>query len=1015
MTGQWQIYFDNFRLDVKNETFWQGGEVVALRPKAFMLLRYLVERPGQLVTKKEILDALWPDCHVGDCVLKQCVSEIRKILGDEANMPRFVETAHRRGYRFIGRITNAGTGISEQWPNGDKERKQEPNLRDSLLVGRDSELAFLQHSMESALAGARQVVFITGEQGIGKTSLVNTFLDSRLPVGGRRSKSKSGNDQPQAWIARGQGIEIHGSGEAYMPLFEALTGLYQQHNHARLAATLSKHAPLWLLQMPSLVSAAKLEALQRATLGATPKRMLREIAEAFEALTVDVPLVLVLEDLHWSDHSTLNFISYLGQRSTPARLLLIGTYRPSEAMSKGHSITTIKQDLQMHRQCQELALELLNEHAVAEYLAARFPGNRFPQGIETWVHRRTEGNPLFMVNLIDHMVGQRSIICEDGYWNLSIGLETADTEVPTTIQEMIENKIKRCSPQEQEILEAGSVEGVEFSASALAAVLDKKVARIEALCEGLAQRRRFLRSESSHKLPDGSLATRFAFIHALYQRTFYQRLPQTRKCELHRRMGEYLERANYRDLNNLAARLAMHFEQGGDCNRAIHYYQLAAEVAVRRFTENEAVQLARQGLRLLELAQNAPEGALQELKLQIALGRALTVIQGFGSEDAKSAFGRAQELCQQSGAMIPLFSAYLGLWRFYGIRGEAARARELGAQLLQLAHVEQDPTMLSEAYGAMGNNVMAQGEFAQGLEHLEKSIVFGNLQERDADRYLYGRDPGISSRCIAALAKWELGYPDQALKIMEEALGLASEMDHPEGYVFAHLFAAHLHRRRREIKRVLKQVEIALTCARQRGLVHWVASGTSVYGWALAKQGFVNEGIEKIRQSLDAQRAIGSEHPQSMVLAMLAEALMDAGQVEEGLFAVEEALAAVHRTGVCNYEAEIYLLKGELLFQKLGIGQALEEIEECLRRSIEIARQQQARSVELRSTMALTRLWQKLGRQDEAHRKLTKIYEWFSEGFDTADLQEAKELLQQLCEQSNASKNNTQLNRAETY
>ena len=1014
MTGQEQIFFDNFRLDIRNEILYRGEEIIPLRPKAYDLLRYLVQRPSQLIGKKEILDAIWPECHVGDCVLKQGVAEIRKILGDEAKKPRFIETAHRRGYRFIGEVKSPDLADSGQLANDDKNKIPARRLKDFQLVGRDSELAELNYLLEKALAGERQVVVVAGEQGIGKTALVNAFLDGDFFHRAPGSNSKVGKFQDQVLVARGQCIEIRGSGESYMPLFEALNWLARKGIRSQLVTVLSKYAPLWLLQMPSLVRAGKLEKLQRATFGATRKRMLREIVEALEALTTDMALILVLEDLHWSDQSTLNFISYLAQRPAPARLLVIGTYRSLEVTHKGRSIISLKQELQVRGQCRELLLEPLDETALTEYLTMRFPGNRFPSGISAWIHRRTEGNPLFMVNLIDHMVGQKSIVHENGYWTLTVDLEEAEIDVPGTIQAMIENKVQRCSPQEQEVLGAGSVEGVEFSKSVLAEVLDRQVAWIEAICEGLARRHLFIQSEFVQPISDKGSITCYRFIHELYQKILYRRLQQTRRRELHRRLGKYLERVNSENLEMHAARLAVHFEKGEELDSAIKYYQLAADAALRRFAEDEAAQLARLGLRLIDRAQQTPECALQELELQIVLGKALASTQGFGAVEAKDAFDRAQELCRQSGAITPLFSAFLGLWRGCGIRAESERARDLGTELLQLANMEQDPIMLNEAYCAVGNNMMAQGEFASALEYFEKGIAFGNLQEKDTDRYLYGRDPSISSHCGAALANWELGFPDRGLHNIIEALALTREDRYPEGYVFAHIFAAHLHRRRRESTKSLNQIKMALACAHQRGLVHWIASGSSIYGWALAKQGFVNDGKEKIRQALDAQRAIGSEHSRSMTTAMLAEVLMDSGEVEEALVTVEEALNAVLRTGVCNCEAEIYLLKGRLLLRKLGIEQGLEQAETCFRRSIEVARRQQAKSVELRGTIAIARLWQKLNRHVEAYRALTEIYNWFTEGHDTTDLKEAQALIEQLGKKSKGPANPARMKGSES-
>src|SRR5262245_46771427 len=368
------ILFAPFRLDLRNQCLWRDGRVITLTPKAYAVLMCLVERHSQLVTKEELLNAVWPETYVTDAALKVCIGELRKALGDDARQPRFIETAHRRGYRFIGPITKAR----------DEERQSAPPITTSAttsgrfsvplrlrispprdLVGREANLAQLSGWLERAMEGERQVVFITGEAGIGKTTLVESFLLSAAR-------------DPQVWIAHGQCLEQYGVGEAYLPVLEAVSRLCQEPGRERLIELLRRRAPTWLRQMPWLVSAADQEAFERESAGATRERMLREMAETIEALTVKTPLVMALEDLHWSDYSTLDLISYLARRREPARLLLIGAYRQADVISSGHPLKGVQQELKMSRRCAELALEFLSEAAVGEYLAARFPDGRLP-------------------------------------------------------------------------------------------------------------------------------------------------------------------------------------------------------------------------------------------------------------------------------------------------------------------------------------------------------------------------------------------------------------------------------------------------------------------------------------------------------------------------------------------------------------------------------------------------------------------------------------------------------------
>jgi DNA-binding winged helix-turn-helix (wHTH) protein len=407
--GTRQFYFASFRLDPANEQLWEGEALVPVRPKLFAVLRCLVEHAGRLVTREELLRAAWPTTVVSDSVLRGTIRELREVLRDDATAARFVETVPHRGYRFLAPVTAA---VSPGQPSQAPVRKPEgrahrssplpiPDIRRRTLdvvrlVGRDAELIRLHRSWEKALQGERQVVFVTGEPGIGKTTVVDAFLAAIAP--------------PGAWVTWGQCVEHYGVGEAYLPVLEAFGRLCRQPQGQSVIGLLHRHAPTWLVQMPALLGDDELESLQRRVQGATRERMLREMADALEALAHDTPLVLVLEDLHWSDSSTLDLISVVAQRREPARLLLLATYRPADLIMSQHPLRALKQELQVHRRCEELPLGFLNVEEVTRYLAARFSRQHFPPGLGPILHRSTEGSPLFMVNLVDDWVRQGLLV-----------------------------------------------------------------------------------------------------------------------------------------------------------------------------------------------------------------------------------------------------------------------------------------------------------------------------------------------------------------------------------------------------------------------------------------------------------------------------------------------------------------------------------------------------------------------------------------------------------------------------
>jgi predicted ATPase len=420
-------------------------------------------------------------------------------------------------------------------------------------------------------------------------------------------------------------------------------------------------------------------------------------------------------------------------------------------------------------------------------------------------------------------------------------------------------------------------------------------------------------------------------------------------------------------------------------------------------------------LELLKALPDTPERAQQELTLQVTLGLALITAKGQAAPEVERTYTRALELCRQIGETPQLFPVLAGLRRFYVGRGDFHTARELGEQLLRLAQRAHDSALLTEAHYSLGNVLFWLGELGAAQAHLEQGILCYDPKQSRAQIVSFGTDLGMHCRNFAALILWLLGYPDQALKKSQEALTLAQELSHPHSLVFALGSAAWVHHLRREGHATQKQVEACLTLSTGQEFPHWSAWATILRGWGLAEQGQGKEGVTLIHQGLSASRAIGAELRGSLYVTLLAEAYGKIGQTEEGLNVLVEALALVNKTGERLSEAELYRLKGALTLQsKASLGQvqgqsavtdpqhltpstqAEAEAEGCFHKAIDIARQQSAKSLELRAVMSLSRLWQQQGKKAEARQILAEIYNWFTEGFDTADLQKAKGLLEGL-------------------
>ncbi|MBV8137603.1 MAG: AAA family ATPase [Deltaproteobacteria bacterium] len=575
--------FRPFRLDIANECLWrrreQGeDERILLTPKAFEVLRCLVERAGRLVSHEEFLDLVWQGTVVQPQAVKKLILNLRKVLGDCPENPVFIETLHRRGYRFIAPVTD--------------ESKRGPllSIDESVpkIVGRESPLKELRKQLDKALKGQRQIVFITGELGIGKTALADEFR--RLAAG----------EIAELLVARGQCLEGYGGKEAYYPVLEALGQLCEGSNGDSIVRILAARAPALLEQLPSLSKPEQLEPPRRGPLGATRDRMLREICVALDAIAAERPLLLVLEDLQWADYPTVDLISALARRRTPAKLFVIATKRPLDAAEPQHPLRALKDDLIAHRLCREIVLQSLGAVEAAELLSAESRNAPLPEGLARVISGNAEGNPLFLLALTEHLTERRLIGLEQGVWRLKVPLGEIAREVPRKLRRMLEAEIDSLTRQEQEALEAASVSGIAFWAPVAAAAAGLDLESVEEICQRLSRRRQILRPAGYQRLSDGRFYSRYEFVHAFYREACYQRWAPGARAAIHLRIGQQLEGLFPNHLDEVAAELAYHFEAGADWTSAVKYICMEAQNAERRHTQPDASELLQHALDLSE-------------------------------------------------------------------------------------------------------------------------------------------------------------------------------------------------------------------------------------------------------------------------------------------------------------------------------------------------------------------------------------------------------------------------------
>jgi predicted ATPase len=851
------------------------------------------------------------------------------------------------------------------------------------------------------MSGDRQIVFVAGEAGIGKTTLVDAFL-AQL------------HDRPDIRISSGQCVEQYGPGEAYMPLLEAIGRLCRGPSRERRIADLKRYAPSLLVQLPGLLDPVESARLQEQVQGTSRERMLREMAQAAELFTARRGLVLVLEDLHWSDVSTLEWLSYVAQRREHAKLMILGTYRPGEMLAEGSRSRSIVQELSARSQCVEVSVAPLGEAVVQEYVARRCNGTVPPQAFVQSIHRRTEGNPLFIRTAVDYLLTHGVISESEGHWHFRADFDDLTTSVPETIRQLIEKQVERVPREEQQALEVASIVGVEFTVAEVASGLQGNIETIEVQCERLAQTGQFLRMEGVTEWPDGTLSGRYSFLHALYREVLAVRVGGTRRIHWHRRIAERKETAYGERVGEIAAELAVHFEEGRDLPRAVAYLERAGRNALQRSANAEATRHLTRALTLLSSLPATVERTRQELTLRLALGTPLLALKGYGSPEVRLHYQQARALCRELNDPPDLFPVLWGLWIAHTVAGELNAAEALGDQLSQFAEHMGDADLSLQAHHALWTTLVARGELTTCRLHIEQGLHLYRTDRHYAQTFMYGgHDPGACCRIFGGYLYWLLGYPDRALQLSQEALELGNNLSHGQTKAWALSGKAMVHQFRGEALAAQQTAEEAIALSTEHQYALWAAYSPPTLGWALAVQGKHQEGIAQAQAGLAALRATGTGVWQSQFLTLLVYAYSEAGELREGLRTIDEALAAAERSGEHFYEAELYRLRGELLLTqevknqkanskrqksenpkpKSQIPEPAAEAEEWFLKAIAIAQEQHAKSWELRAATSLARLWHQQNKADAARELLQEIYDWFTEGFDTKDLQEAEALL----------------------
>jgi len=951
-----RVRFDRFELDEANATLICDGKAVALAPTPFAVLCALVRQPGSLLTKHALLDQVWGHQFVSDSVLKTAISDLRAALDDDARHPRLIETVSRRGYRFIA----ATAAIRASSPAGTAVAPNR-SLQLAPFIGRAEALSRLRSAWDAACGGRRAVVWVAGEPGIGKTTLIEHFVAGLGDVA----------------CARGQCVEHYGTGEPYLPVLEAIAELCR--SDSAVPTLLRAVAPTWLLQLPWLSSAEERDALRRELAGVGPERMLREMGEVLDRYTERRPLLLVSEDLHWSDRATIQLIDYVARRRGGARFMWLASFRLAEVVALDHPVNPLRHELRLHGLCQEVMLDPFSETEVADYVAQRSPTLGSDEAFVRALHERTDGVPLFVASVITDVV-ERAAQSGDGN---AAGAQLVDAAVPENLAAIIDHYIAKLGNEQRQLLAAAAVCGVEFRVSTVSEALERDASSVGQICEELARERLWLvapRAEQGSDMPEQP----YSFRHALFRQVLYERTAPSARVQLHRKVGAALDRERVAGVPVNASELAMHFERGREPLTALRCYAEAAQGALEHLSPAECMAFSERGLTLLD---QAPQGNERNaLEITLATLRGVAAIQVLGvSQETKSAFQRAYSLLRE----VPQHPMRGFLLHGFGfvlcLRAEYGEALAVAERTEALSSATNDPALVLAACIVHGEVYQLQGRSRAAREWIERGLALVEPLDADPGATVVA-DPQVTLLGLLGIELLRLGLVEQARTRLEQAHVRARQLGQPMARLVAIWFDALTEVRLGNVAHVAALADQMHALVEEFALAHGRNGWRWFRGWADARMGAPLEGYRRICEAYEENTRLGMLAGGSEVLGYAAEALMLARDWKAARERLQEALQVASTHGERVYLPQLFLLEA-------GIARARgESAAACaaVRRALAEARAQEAPWLEL---VASVELCEHGAATIEDWRALAALVDALPEAIGTTAITKARGLL----------------------
>ncbi|MGI9304304.1 MAG: AAA family ATPase [Gammaproteobacteria bacterium] len=836
------------------------------------------------------------------------------------------------------------------------------------LVGREQEIALLQERWRQATDGDGQVVLLIGEPGIGKSRVAQTLRErlAEHPHTQMRYQCSPYHANSALYpvirpLERASGFQRDDRAEVKLDKLEALLAQTSDHvaDVAPLFAKLLSLPPV--TRYPPLALSAERQ----------KERLLEALVEQASALAAQQPLLVILEDAHWIDPTTSELLDRVIDQAQNERLLLLITARPEFASS-----------LDGYAHLTTLTLNRLGRHQCEVLIDQLTQGKPLPDEVRQQILSKTDGIPLFVEEASKMVLGSRLLQEHGDRYTLAGSLPSL--AVPATLADSLTARLDQLGPV-KDVAQTAAVVGREFTLELLTQVSSLSEPSLRDALGQLVDTGLILRRRGSRQS--------YVFKHALVQEAAYQQLLRSSRQQLHARIAQALE-TKFQDTHNSEPELlAQHYTGAGLTEAAIKYWLMAGRRAMQQSANAEAVHHLNQALEILGTLPVTQERHRQEIELQLTLGSVYIASRGFGAPETARAFNRAREICKQFGDSPELVPSLVGVADVHFVRGELKQAREISDECQALAERSADSDHLVKTHNLQGFVLFGLGKINEARSHLEQCLQLYDPERHSELASRYGYDPAVDSLGWLSWILWLQGYPDQALAMSRQALRSAQKLSHPQSLALAKHFTLWVHAYRREPKLVLTLAETQIASCAELGFPFFLAAATALRGWSLSELGEVQEGIAEMSHGITLYRDTGTTFSLVRYLGLLARGFEKAGEVTDGLGILGEALALVEKNNERYFDAELHRLQGELL---LAQDAAEADVESCYDKALILAREQGLKSLQLRSALSLSRFWRNQHKKKKARELLSQTYEWFGEGFETSDLQEAKVLLDEL-------------------